>query len=131
MTDSTKRAVSIALFSLGSIIGFVGWAAIPTMTYAFGVDESRLATAVMTSCVILFPAVCIFAFWKRRASGVGLLLIALMWVGSIFVQYCFYEADYTTAGPPVCFLIVLFFAAFALMTERSGWPPMRNPRKSD
>lgn len=138
MTDSTKRAVSIAFFWLGMVLGLAAWVALPKMIAAMGRNDSSLSAVLSIACMVLFLPLCILAFWKRRVAGLGFLLLAVMWTGSIFLQYHFevthhvigrsFAGDASVFGYSPVFLL---FGVFAIGTEGAGWPPMRKPKKSD
>lgn len=120
------------------VLGLAAWAATPTTIFAVGKNDSSLSVVLSVSCMVLFLPLCVFAFWKRRVAGLGFLLLAVMWTGSIFLQYHFemthhvigrsFAGDASVFGYSPVFLL---FGVFAIGTEGAGWPPMRKPRELD
>jgi hypothetical protein len=138
VNDSAKRAVTVAFFSLGATLGLYGCAVTPKTIFVIGNNDSPLAALLGIPCLILFTPLCVFAFWKRRVAGICFFLLAVMWTSSNFLQY-FFELSHRIKGVSLAdsirmlifSVLFLVFAAFALVTETAGWPPLKKPRESD
>jgi hypothetical protein len=123
VAKTTKDPVLIVVFSLGAILGLIGWSAIPQALFTLGPNDSTLSLLLAVLCLFLFMPLCFLAFWKLRLAGYCFLLLTVVWTTSIIVQ-CLFEKSRGHAwaanefGALVYSAGFLFFGVFALRADR-------------
>jgi len=127
-----QRFWGVTAFSLGILWGLASLVYYPVAALTSIRGSSWLEVGVILTGGITTLAACAGAFYQRRLASVvlmsiGLLLLAVAIAGQLLSQQ-------NVSGPinlVLIFLsggIMLALGIFGWVTDRKGWPVLRNPR---
>jgi hypothetical protein len=138
MTDESKRAISIGLFSIGIFAGALGCVGVPMAIFTIGVNDSEPEVWALLLPMTLLPT-CIVALWQRRYASLWLITLGFIWTyGMVWqrhymstVRHFPIEGAWQLIGSLIPAYFVLALGFFGILTERAHWPRMLGFRTAD